>query len=67
MQCEELVKRKIDLQNAILREVSRLVTSFREETGFSPNDIRIEMLDVTSMADIMREVVIARVEVDISI
>ena len=52
MDVTKLLKRKLVLSQAIATQVSALVEEFKEETGFSPRNIYIDMVcvDVTGGA-----------------
>ena len=67
MNIHEFKKKKNDLESQISTVVSRMIEDFRKDTGFSPNSIYIQMLDVTTFNDKEKQYVIGNCHLDIEI
>lgn len=67
MQVDEIRARRRELEAELSRKVGEAVIRFREETGFSPDSISVEMLDVTSVGDKEPRYEVSRCVVDVKI
>jgi len=67
MEIEEFKKCKAEMENSIAMEVSSLVAKFMEETGYSPNNIRINLVDVTTQGTVNVQYTVSSVETEVDI
>ena len=67
MMVRELREKKEKLQNDILGAVFHLVEDFKEDTGMSPRDVRIDMVCISQVGKDETEYVVSGVEVVICV
>lgn len=67
MDVEKLREKRTAMEQSIARFCNDLVLSLHSETGFSPRNISIRMVDVTSLGDKEKRYVVGKCEVDIEV
>jgi hypothetical protein len=55
MQIAEYLDVKVEYERKMASALSELMKEFRERTGFSPRDIRVNLMETTKMEDRFRE------------
>jgi len=67
MEIQEFKDKKRKLENDIEREISRLIIHFRRETGYSPDNISIDLIDATTIGEENRAFIIGEVTTNVEI
>jgi len=67
MDTKDLYKRKQELSSAISSAVSELYNDFVNDTGISPTNININLVDNTYLSDTRRVLLVGNTDIDIRI
>jgi len=65
MEISEFIKKKAELEVTILKEIHSAVEKFRNETGYSPCNIYINMRGIPTFDGSPAQYIVANVDVDI--
>lgn len=67
MDINEFKSRKLQMEAEIRDAAEKAVREFRADTGFSPRDIQIHLIDATSIRDENRVYKVVQVTTDVEI